>query len=300
MNALITGAGGFVGTHLTSHLLACGDRVIAMAPEIDIGDAATLNGYFESISDEPIDAVFHLAALAHVQQSFGSSAEVLRVNVIGTSNVVESVRKYFPESRFLSVSSSEVYGRVAPSDLPVNEEAPPAPISPYAASKAAAEQVALQAFRAYGQQIIVARPFNHIGPGQSDSYVVSALAKRLVIASREKSRIIAVGNLDARRDFTDVRDVVGFYRSAVLGASAGEIYNVCSGRSLRIVDVAHRLIELLGFDVELIVDPNLTRTVEVSEMKGDASKSKVEISWVPTIPIDESLQDVLRWWSDHL
>ena len=157
------------------------------------------------------------------------------------------------------VSSAEVYGVVTPEQLPLGEDTPTAPASPYAASKLAAEAVALQAWRGYGQPVIVVRPFNHIGPGQSPNFFVPALAKRIVEARRSGARSLPVGTLTTRRDFTDVRDVVAAYRLLVEHGVPGEVYNVCSGRDVAMSEVAAQLLALAGADLTLETDPELVR-----------------------------------------
>ena len=300
MKALVTGGSGFVGRHLKDYLVSMGDDATLLDPTVDIANEEALSHAMDSLPSGSIETIYHLAALANVGESFGSSHEVFRVNVMGTLNLLEAARRVFPGARIIIVSSSEVYGRVSPNLLPVDEDSPLAPLSPYAASKAAAEQVAMQAFRAYGQRVIIARPFNHIGPGQSDSYVVSALAKRVLLAQRGGIGSIRVGNLESRRDFTDVRDVVRAYRQMAEVGVAGKVYNVCSGQSVSISWLAGRIIRLAGAEVVLERDPRLARDVEVSDIYGDSSRCRSELLWKPAISIEESLKDVLEWWSIHL
>ena len=299
MKALITGANGFVGGHLERYLNSVGDEVVSLNPEVDIADQKSLSNELEQCGGS-LDAIYHLAALAHVAESFGSTMEVFRVNVLGTVNLLETARRFCPKSRVLFVSSSEVYGRVPPQQLPIDESFRLAPLSPYAASKAAAEHVAMQAFRAFEQDIIVARPFNHIGPGQSEAYVVSALAKRVLRAKLLGESSIPVGNLGSKRDFTDVRDVVRAYRKMMDVGVSGQTYNVCSGKSYSISEIAEQIIKYADADIVLERDPSLARDVEASETYGDSSKCCNELSWKPLIPISESLQSVLEWWSDRL
>lgn len=300
MISLISGMSGFVGSHLAGYLFTQGDSVIELDPSVDISDSLQLAAAFEKLAGKGIDSIYHLAALAHVQQSFSSSADVFRVNVIGTLNLLEAARRTFPNAKVLMVSSSEVYGPVSAENLPVTELLPVAPLSPYAVSKVAAEQVALQAVRAYGQQVVIARPFNHIGPGQSASYVVSALAKRVLEAKRDKKKSIVVGNLSSRRDFTDVRDVVKAYRKMIEFSDAGEIFNICSGRSISILELSELIIRLAETEVFLENDPSLTRVIEVSDVFGSYAKCRDSLSWEPLISIETSLKDVLLWWSTRL
>lgn len=300
MEALVTGANGFVGTFLTRHLSEMGDVPVSIDPAVDVSRVDSVLDYFDAIDDIKIEVVYHLAGLAHVQSSFSSSSDVLKVNTIGTANVLEAARRVFPDARVVVVSSSEVYGMVLPELLPITEEAPTAPLSPYGVSKLAAEQATLQAFRAYHQDVVIARPFNHIGPGQSDSYVVSALARRVLEAKREGVNSISVGNLKAKRDFTDVRDVVRAYRLLADKGRAGAIYNICSGVALPIEMIANRLVALAGADLVFNPEPSLTRDIEISELRGDYSRCRTEFSWEPSISLEKSLSDVLSWWSGRL
>lgn len=300
MTALITGASGFVGQHLEAHLRALGESPVVLPPTLDIADRRALSKALAAFSSEPVDAIYHLAALAHVADSFDSSEEVFRVNAVGTLNLLESARNVLPQAKILYVSSSEVYGIVDPQRLPVDENGAVEPLSPYAVSKAAAEQICLQAFRAHSQKVLVVRPFNHIGPGQSDNYVVSALAKRVLVAKREGRKSIVVGNLSSKRDFTDVRDVVNAYRLLIELGTPGSIYNVCSGRSVSINELAMKMIELADVDLKLERDSDLVRDVEVSDIYGDCSKCHAELGWKPTVAIEQSLKDVLAWWRSRL
>jgi GDP-4-dehydro-6-deoxy-D-mannose reductase len=201
-----------------------------------------------------------------------------------------------PDPRALVVSSSEVYGAVAPERLPVDETAPVAPLSPYAASKAAAEQVALQAARGYRQEVVVARPFNHIGPGQPPQFAVPALAQRIVAASREGRRELPVGTLSARRDFTDVRDVVRAYRLLVLHGEPGGVYNICSGHDVAVKEVLDELLSLSGARLRPVTDPHLVRPTEIPVMQGSAAKLAALTGWKPEIPLADTLADVLGYF----
>ena len=237
---------------------------------------------------------YHLAALAHVGESWVDPSKVLGVNVIGTANVLAAARQVAPASKTIAVSSAEVYGIVAPDELPLTEGSEVRPASPYAASKAAAEQVALQAARGFGQQVVVARPFNHVGPGQAPVFAVPALAKRIVDASTAGEGWLPVGTLTTRRDFTDVRDVVRAYRLLALEGVSGEVYNIASGVDVEIAEIARMLLELAGADLELRPDPSLIRPVDVPVLRGDASLLRATTGWEPSIPLDTTLADVLE------
>jgi GDP-4-dehydro-6-deoxy-D-mannose reductase len=297
VRALITGGGGFVGRWLAEHLRSEGDSVTVIDLEVDVTDPAAIGAATESAAP---DAVYHLAALAHVGESWDAPTEVYRVNILGTANVLAAARSVAPGAAVLVVSSAEVYGTVPPDVLPLTEDRPTAPATPYAASKAAAEQVALQAHLGYGQRAIVARPFNHIGPGQSPAFAVSALSRRIVEAMTSGARAMPVGTLTTRRDFTDVRDVVRAYRLLVLHGQAGGVYNICSGADVAIGEVAHRLLELAGSDLVLETDPALVRPVDLPVLQGDPTRLETATGWKPAIDLDQTLTDVLADWRRRL
>ncbi|HLH28194.1 MAG TPA: GDP-mannose 4,6-dehydratase [Acidimicrobiales bacterium] len=296
MRALITGAGGFVGGWLAEHLRAAGDEVVAVDQQVEITDAPAVLSAVKSAEPE---AVYHLAALTHVGASWDDPLRVLEVNVLGTAAVLAAARQCGTEPRVLVTSSAEVYGKVADDrDLPISETAPTAPLTPYAASKLAAEAVCLQAHAGHGQPVIVVRPFNHIGPGQSASFAVAALAQRISRAVAEGADGIPVGNLSARRDFTDVRDVVRAYRLLVERGEAGRLYNVCSGTDRSIREVAEVMLEQAGVHLELRTDPELVRPVDVPVLRGDPRRLFDATGWRPEIPFEQTIADVLAWWRE--
>lgn len=290
MRAFVTGASGFVGTWLHAHLAECGDEVVAAHHDVDVTEPGAIA---DAIAGARPDAVYHLAGLAHVGRSWEQPAEYFRVNALGTVHVLEAARRCRPEPRVLVVSSAEVYGTVRPEQLPVAEDEPLRPVSPYAASKAAAEQVALQAHLGHGSPVVRARPFNHAGPGQAPSFVVPAFARRIVAARREGSGELRVGNLSAHRDLTDVRDVVRAYRLLVEHGEPGEAYNVCSGRAVSVEAVVRRMLALAGADLELREDPELLRPVDVPVLRGDPSRLRRATGWEPRVALDDTLRDVL-------
>ncbi len=292
MRALITGGKGFVGQWLAAHLKDHGDDVAVIDLETDVADGSAVRRVFHDVAP---DAVYHLAAMTHVGESWEDPSQVLRVNVLGTAEVLAAART-LPQARVLVVSSAEVYGVVGPEQLPLGESTPTAPASPYAASKLAAEAVALQAWRGYRQPVIVVRPFNHIGPGQSPNFFVPALAKRIVEARRSGAGSLRVGTLTTRRDFTDVRDVVVAYRLLIEKGAPGDVYNVCSGRDVAMSDVAAQLLALAGADLTLETDPELVRPVDVPVLRGDAGRLHAATGWQPSIPLATTLADVLASW----
>jgi GDP-4-dehydro-6-deoxy-D-mannose reductase len=293
MRALITGGKGFVGHWLAAHLKDRGDEVVVIDIETDVADGAAVGRVMADVVPE---AVYHLAAMTHVGESWEHPGQVLRVNVLGTAEILAAARSIESNPRVLIVSSAEVYGVVTPAELPLGEDTPTRPASPYAASKLAAEAVALQAWRGYGQPVIVVRPFNHIGPGQSPNFFVPALAKRIVDARRSGARSLPVGTLTTRRDFTDVRDVVAAYRLLVERGVPGEVYNVCSGRDVAMSEVATELLELAGADLTLETDAALVRPVDVPVLRGSAERLREATGWEPHIPLATTLADVLTSW----
>jgi GDP-4-dehydro-6-deoxy-D-mannose reductase len=293
MRALITGGKGFVGQWLSAHLKDRGDDVAIIDLETDVADGAAVR---RVMSDVRPDAVYHLAAMTHVGDSWEHPSQVLRVNVLGTAEILAAARAVPEIPRVLVVSSAEVYGVVRTDQLPLDEHTAVRPASPYAASKLAAEAVALQAWRGYGQPVTVVRPFNHIGPGQSPNFFVPALAKRIVEARRAGAGSLPVGTLTTRRDFTDVRDVVMAYRRLIEAGEPGGVYNVCSGRDIAMAEVAHDLLRLAGADLELVTDPALVRPVDVPVLRGDARLLRETTGWEPVIPLATTLADVLASW----
>ena len=291
MRAYVTGGSGFVGTWLRSHLEEAGDEVVATGAEVDVTDAEAVAA---AMAEARPDAVFHLAGLAHVGRSWQEPAEYFRVNAGGTLNVLEAARRCPDPPRVVVVSSAEVYGSVRPDQLPLGEALPMRPVSPYAAGKAAAELLAVQAHLGHGLPVVRARPFNHIGPGQAPTFAVPAFARRIVAAQRDGSGVLRVGNLSAARDLLDVRDVVRAYRLLAVAGEPGEAYNVCSGRAVVVGDLVRRMLDLAGADLRLVEDPELLRPVDVPELRGDPTRLRAATGWQPATDLDETLRAVLE------
>lgn len=297
MRSFVTGASGFVGSHLLEHLREHGDEVIGPGDgvgyaEVDITDRSAIT---VALVDARPEVVYHLAARADVADSWDDPVETLRVNVEGTLNVLDAAR-LAGASRVLAVTSADIYGRVSEADLPLAESAPLRPVSPYAASKAAADMLCLQATLGHGLDVIRVRAFNHLGPGQSDKFVASGLASRIVANERSGADVVRVGNLDARRDFTDVRDVVRAYRLLMTMGATGEVYNVCSGVDRTVQALADMLVAQAESAMRLVTDPELLRPVDVEVLRGDPSKIQRATGWKPEIPIDTTLHDLLEFW----
>ncbi|MDE3138657.1 MAG: GDP-mannose 4,6-dehydratase, partial [Acidobacteriota bacterium] len=229
VRALITGGQGFVGRHLAQHLRSAGDEVTVADRETDVTVRGALSA---ALAVARPDVVFHLAAMTSVAESWKRPAEYTRVNVLGTANLLDAAHEVVPDARVVVVSSAEVYGVVREDQLPLRESSPAVPANPYSTSKLEAELVAREAVRSRGQWVVIARPFNHIGPGQSTSFVVPALIRRMLDATAQGLHFIMVGDLSTRRDFSDVRDVVRAYRLLGEWGGAGEVYNVASGHDV--------------------------------------------------------------------
>ena len=290
MRALLTGGNGFVGRHLAEHLRQSGDEVAILDLPDDITDVAVVERTLREVRPE---AIYHLAALSHVGSSWSDPSEVLRVNVIGSAVTFAVAREVVPTATTLLVSSAEVYGTVRPEQLPLDESAAPAPMSPYAASKLAAEVLAQQAVRAFGQRIVIARPFNHVGPGQSPSFFVPAMASRMVAAVRDGRGEIPVGNLTSRRDFLDVRDVVAAYRLLIKRGVSGEVYNIASGVDRSMSDIAYDIRALVDSSLHFVTDESLMRPVDVPVLRGDSQKINAATGWSPRWSWSDTLADVV-------
>ncbi|MFN8019873.1 MAG: GDP-mannose 4,6-dehydratase [Acidimicrobiales bacterium] len=299
MKALVTGAEGFVGRHLTAHLEANGDTVVGVdrADGPDLLDAA---GIRELILDTAPDAVYHLGGYSDVGGSWSAPHDTFRVNADGTLNVLlASVEAQV--GRVLVISSADVYGRVTLGELPLTEESPLRPVSPYAASKIAADYLALQAWLGYRLEVMRVRAFNHLGPGQTNRFVAPALAERIALNELEGREVVPVGNLTPRRDFTDVRDVVRAYRLLVEHGEPGEAYNVCTGTDLAISELADRLVAMAHRPMRLEEDQALQRPVDVPVLRGDYTKLHKATDWEPEIDIIEgTLRDILDEWRQRV
>lgn len=311
MKALIIGAAGFVGGHLINHLCSI-ENIETFATklkaekisnecigkenvyDLDICDDVQTKTVMDIIRP---DYIFHLAAQSSVSLSWKEPALTYNINVIGTINILEAIRKLELTTRILLIGSAEEYGRIERDELPINENAPIRPSNPYAVSKASQEAIAKLYVQAYGIDIIMVRAFNHIGPGQSTSFAIPDFAKQLVdIESGRKEPVIYTGNLNAKRDFTDVRDIVEGYCKLVRKGITGEIYNIGSGRSYSIKELLRKMIEISGKNIEVKNDPARFRPVDISELRADITKIKTQANWHPHITIDDSLEDILNYW----
>jgi GDP-4-dehydro-6-deoxy-D-mannose reductase len=300
VRALVTGASGFVGGYLVDALRARGDEVLACGGPhdarngyfpIDLADARSLEAALEAARP---DFVFHLAAQTFVPQSLHSPVESFEVNALGTARLAEAVRAYAadPSPRILFTSSAEVYGPRASGEYPLREQLDLRPANPYGAGKAAAEAMLLAASQSFGLDVVIARAFNHIGPGQSERFVVASLAYQLARIADGAERQMYVGNLAAARDFLDVRDVCEAYLTLARRGEGAQVYNVCSGRAVTIRDVLRELIAIARVPVEVREDPARVRATDTPLSVGSNEKLRAATGWQPRLALTRSLRDV--------
>jgi GDP-4-dehydro-6-deoxy-D-mannose reductase len=325
MRALVTGVTGFVGGHLAEHLVAAGDLVVGLSTSgrwpaelahlvrqvrverCDLTAVAEAD-LADLIARKQPEVIYHLAAQANPQASVTDPRGTWALNLGGALNLLEAVKASAsaspsgssatprPRPRVILVSSGVCYGNPAPEHLPVNEDCPLRPNNPYAASKAAADLLGIQHFLAHGTDVVMVRPFNHAGPRQSPSYVLSALARQVAEVEAGQKRRVEVGNLDVVRDFTDVRDVVRGYRLLAEQGRPGAVYNLGSGRGIRLADALAMLTAQAQAPIDVFVDPARVRPVDQPLLVADPSKLRAATGWDPQLSIAETLADMLQYW----
>ncbi|HSQ80048.1 MAG TPA: GDP-mannose 4,6-dehydratase [Casimicrobiaceae bacterium] len=297
---MVTGRHGFVGGVLARMAAADpalhGWQLIDAPETLDLRDpVATM----ATVGAAAPDAVLHLAAQSWVPDAFKDPATTLNVNLLGTLHLLQALKAAGFRGRMVFVGTGDVYGRVPENALPVTEERLPAPRNPYAVSKLAAEALCYQWTVTEGMDIVLARPFNHIGAGQSDRFVVSDFARQVAqIRSGKREPVVAVGDIDVTRDFTDVGDVARAYFALLGSGVAGEVYNVCSGREQSIRSLLERLVALAGVTVSIEQQSARMRKAEQRRMRGDPEKIRRATGWEAVTPLDESLAAMLRHWED--
>ncbi len=307
---LVTGAGGFVGDHLVAALRRAGYEAVehtlgqrgvtpvGVAPGVtcDLRDETAVLHMLRDVSP---DAVIHLAAQSSVAESWQRPGETMAANLAGTANLLGAIRDVAPRCRVLTIGSAEEYaspsrGSESGSET-LDEDSLCMPANPYALSKYAVWLLARQFYAAYSLSVVHARPFNHIGPGQRVGFVVTDFAEQLAAISRgEHEPTLSVGNLEAVRDFTDVRDIVRAYVALLQGGRAGDVYNVCSGKGLSVRALLDMMIAVSGLRVDVRVNEAKFRPVEVPALVGSAAKIRRELGWRPGLPMRQTLADVLR------
>jgi GDP-4-dehydro-6-deoxy-D-mannose reductase len=288
-----------VGKHLVRHLEDAGDEVVELERTVDGIDIADAEPLTEAVMAAKPQVVYHLAGASDVGGSWTEPRETFLANALGTLNVLEAARAAGAE-RVLAVTSADVYGRVSEAELPLREDQPLRPVSPYAASKVAADALAQQAWLGHRLPVLRVRAFNHLGPGQSDRFVAPSLAARIAHNERDGGEEVPIGNLTPLRDVTDVRDVVRAYRLLMEHGEPGAVYNVCRGQAVSVKEIADLLLSMAARPMHLVSDPALQRPVDIPILVGDNGALRRVTGWEPTIPLEQTLADVLADWRSRL
>lgn len=318
MKVLITGITGFAGSHLAELLLEENVEVFGTQRarsrmdnltrevvrditliECELKDAASVKTTLERIRP---DGIFHLAAQSFVPTSWNSPADTLTNNIIGQTNILEAMKDLKLTDTVMQIAcSSEEYGLVHEDEVPITEDNPLRPLSPYAVSKVAQDLMGFQYHRSYGLRTLRTRAFNHEGPRRGDVFVTSNFAQQIArIEKGLQEPIIRVGNLDAKRDFTDVRDTVRAYWLLLKKGRDGDVYNIATNTAVAIKDMLNTLLGFSDRDIKVEIDPARLRPSDVPILQGDYSKTKNLTGWEPTIPFDKTLKDLLDYWRERL
>ena len=307
---LITGATGFAGSHLLDRLAGRAPLVAWYRPgrpapaarsgivwePVDLRDRSGVAG---AVARSRPSRIYHIAGAPRVDTAWSNILPHLETNVLGTHHLLEAVREAGEPSRVLVVSSGMVY-RVNDEPVALDEDAPLVPASPYGLSKLAQEQLALRAATEDGVEIVLARPFNHAGPRQDSAFAVAGFARQIALIEAGRGEaVIHVGNLDAVRDLTDVRDVADAYERLMQAAPSGRPYNVCSGRGVRIGDVLDELIRQSRVPVRVAVDPDRLRPSDTPRFVGNPNRIRQELGWMPRHALVDTLRDTLEWWRER-
>jgi len=309
---LITGINGFVGSHMAEYILEKGHEVYGtirsrsnldsishikkdlILIECELRDS---NSVYKLIKEVKPDKIFHLAAQSFVPTSLNAPLDSLFNNIALTVNIFEIVHQFDIFPRILVVGSCDEYGLVKEDEIPISESNPLRPMSPYAVSKISQDMLGYQYFKTYGLPIVRTRAFNHTGPRQNETFALSSFAKQIAeIENKNKNNIMYVGNLEARKDYLDVRDVVCAYWMALEKCEYGEVYNIASGKALRILDYMNILLAYSKSEIEIRPDPKRLRPSELRLVQGDSSKFREKTGWKPVNEINQTLYDLLEFW----
>lgn len=313
-NVLITGAGGFAGSHLLELILESGlykpyvttyensDFLTKLLPTEQIfqGDLTDYQFTEKLIIQSKPDYIFHLAALSIVENSVEKAQLVLTSNLVLQYNLLEAVKNHAPHARFIAVCSANEYGKVEDSEVPISEDAPLRPLNPYAVSKISQEYLSLQYHYSYGLDVVILRPFNHTGERQIDSFVIPSLAKQIAQIELGRQDSLTIGNLEAVRDFTDVKDMVKAYLLAAEKGVAGEVYNIGSGTGYTVQEILDMLIKLSSKEINIVQDDAKMRPSDVPTLIADNAKFSNLTGWNPEINIQATLERVLNYYREEL
>ena len=310
--ALITGIAGFVGSHLAELLLDKGvdvyglcrsrskrDHIESIINKLHLEDADMLDSHslYTTLSRIKPDYIFHLAAQSFVPTSWVSPSVTLEVNIVGSANLFEAIRQAGIDPVIQIACSSEEYGLVHKDELPIRETNPLRPLSPYAVSKVAMDYLGYQYYQSYKVRIIRTRGFNHTGPRRGETFAESNFAKQIALIEKQKQEpVIRVGNLEAERDYTDVRDMVKGYVLSVEKCDPGDVYNIAVGRAIRIKDLLNLLLSFTKIKVDIQEDPARMRPSDVPVLIGDNSKFVAKTGWKPEVPFEKTMEDLLNYW----
>jgi GDP-4-dehydro-6-deoxy-D-mannose reductase len=315
--ALITGITGFTGSHLAELLLDKGLEVFGITRwrskteniehimdhlKLRHAEMRDEHSLYEAVKEVEPHFIFHLAAQSFVPTSWIAPSDTMVTNAVGTLNLFEAVRKVDIDPTIQIAGSSEEYGLVLPDEVPIKETNPLRPLSPYGVSKVAADKLGFQYHKSYGMKIVVTRSFNHTGPRRGEVFVTSNFAKQIVeIEKGVRKPEIWVGNLEAQRDFSDVRDVVKAYWLAATKCDFGDVYNICSGTPRVIKDVLDLLLKKSNVkDIKLENDPLRMRPSDVMVLHGDCTKIMEKTGWKPEIPFDKTMNDLMDYWRERV
>lgn len=318
MRVLITGITGFVGSHLAEYALSLGDVEVfgtvrwrsrmdnvehlldrVRLVDCDLRDAAAVRRTLEEVRP---DYIFHLAAQSFVPTSWKAPAETFITNVISQLNILEAIKELgLKETRVHVAGSSEEYGMVYEHEVPITEENPLRPLSPYAVSKVAQDLLAYQYHQSYGIYTVRTRAFNHTGPRRGHVFVESDFTRQVALIEKgKKEPVIEVGNLEARRDFTDVRDIVRGYWLSLEKGEPGEVYNLGSGKAITIKELLDLILSFTDVDIEVKQVPERMRPSDVMLLVADYSKFHRATGWKPTIPLERTIEDLLNYWRERV
>ncbi|HAO92520.1 MAG: hypothetical protein A2X93_04425 [Deltaproteobacteria bacterium GWC2_56_8] len=311
---LITGIAGFAGSQLAESLRARGVEVWGITIDDSIGNLAGVSGLNlvkcdlldfpalrEVIAGVRPDVVFHLAAQSAPSLSFKFPGETLRVNIFSTLNLFEAIVECSPESRIVNVGSGDEYGEVAEKDLPAKETAELRPLNPYAVSKVTQDLLAFQYWKSKGLKAVRCRPFNHYGPRQSEVFVCSDLARQIaeIEAGIRAEKRVMVGNLEAAKDFLYVKDVISAYELLAEKGEFGGVYNICSGKAVKIREIIEALVSFSTERIDILQDPGKLRPADVQALYGDAGRLKA-LGWKQEYPLEKGLKDLLEFWREKI